>query len=364
MLRVVGPFLVVAVLSACSPDAAPGDGSPEVQGQGTPTLAIEAQHSGTDVLLQAVSPVDGDTVWVSGHGGSYAVTVDGGATWTAAVMPGEETLQFRDVHAFDARAAVLMSAGEGGLSRIYRTEDGGATWTLQYRADHPDAFLDCMSFWDRDRGVVFGDEVDGVPFILRTEDGGTTWTRVPANALPDGLEGEGGFAASGTCLVTGRDGTAWIATGNAGVARVLRTSDWGRTWTAAESPVVSGPGAGHTTIRMDGAGQVGIALGGVIGNDTTWSDNVVVTRDGGASWTLAQRPAMPGPVYGSALVPQDGSDAVVAVGPKGLVWSHDLAGNWVVADTTTYWAVAFAEGGMGWAVGPQGTIARLVLRRP
>ena len=34
--------------------------------------------SGTTALLQAVSVVNGDTVWVSGHDGTYARTTDGG----------------------------------------------------------------------------------------------------------------------------------------------------------------------------------------------------------------------------------------------------------------------------------------------
>jgi photosystem II stability/assembly factor-like uncharacterized protein len=273
-------------------------------------------------------------------------------------MAGEEELQFRDVHAVDAATAYLMSAGEGDLSRIYRTDDGGASWVLQFRASHPDAFLDCMDFWDRDRGLVFGDEVDGVLFILRTEDGGSTWERVPADALPPAQEGEGGFAASGTCIVTGPEGWAWISTGNAERARVLVTSDWGRSWSPVEVPSVAGSGAGLTTIQMAEDGR-GIALGGVIGNDTTWSENVVVTVDSGASWTLAGLPAMPGPVYGSALVVDDERAGVVAVGPAGMNLSLDWGTGWQGVDTLTYWAVAFADPGTGWAVGPEGRVARL-----
>ena len=86
-LRVFLP-LSAGVLTAC--------------GSFAPTLELTPQTSGTTALLQAVSPVDARVVWVSGHDGTYARTLDGGETWSAAVMAGEEVLQFRDVEAIDA----------------------------------------------------------------------------------------------------------------------------------------------------------------------------------------------------------------------------------------------------------------------
>ena len=53
---------------------------------------------------------------------------------------------------------------------------------------------------------------------------------------------------------------------------------------------------------------------------------------------------------------------VVAVGPGGIDWSRDLGNQWSSADTVSYWAVAFASPGAGWAVGPGGRITRLALR--
>jgi len=335
---------------------------------GSMELDVTPQISGVTTLLQAVSPVDENVVWVSGHAGTYARTLDGGENWLPEVMRGQEMLQFRDVEAFDDSTAYLMSAGTGNLSRIYRTDDAGGSWTLQYEATDREAFLDCMAFWDRDRGLAYGDAVEGVLFILRTEDGGDTWSRVPAGNLPPALEGEGGFAASGTCLATGTDGRAWIATGNGDHPRVLRTSDWGATWEASDAPVPGGTGAGLTTIRMEPQGGVGLAMGGVIGADTLRTDNVALTEDGGVTWSLAALPAMTGPVYGSALVPMSNEPTpgalpvAVAVGPGGLDWSPDLGRSWMPVDYTTYWAVAFASKETGWAVGPEGRIARLTLR--
>ncbi len=356
MKPLAGLFTVATLAFGCT--GAPESGVDESL-EADWRLESSAQSSGTDALLQAVSPVDAQVVWVSGHDGAYARTADGGRTWSAAVMAGEESLQFRDVAAFDESTAYLMSSGNGEQSRIYRTDDGGDTWRLQYVADHPEAFLDCMDFWDRQRGLVFGDVVDGVPFILSTNDGGDTWSRVHAEALPPAQAGEGGFAASGTCLAAGEDGRAWIAAGNAERSRVLLTTDRGVSWSVAEVPVVGGTGAGLTTIRV-AAGGNGIALGGIIGGDSLRVDNVAVTTDHGASWTLGGPLAMAGPVYGSALVDlPSGATVAVAVGPRGMDWSPDAGATWQGADTLTFWAVAFAESGAGWAVGPGGRIVRL-----
>jgi len=338
--------------------ALPGD----VSQPGPVEMVLTPQESGTTALLQAVSPVSEEVVWVSGHEGTYARTLDGGVTWSVAVMTGEEDLQFRDVEAFEGDIAYLMSAGSGDLSRIYRTDDGGESWVLQYTAMHPDAFLDCMAFWDRDRGLAYGDAVNGVPFILRTEDGGGTWAQVSPQGLPPALDGEGGFAASGTCIATSGDRRAWIATGNGARARVLLTSDAGESWEAVDVPVVGGSGAGLTTVRMGPDGGIGLAMGGVIGGDTLRTVNVASTQDGGIRWVPGGSTAMRGPVYGSALVAIPSGPVVVAVGPGGIDWSRDLGNQWSSADTVSYWAVAFASPGAGWAVGPGGRITRLALR--
>ena len=180
------PALLAALLaSACS--------SPDVQEAPPAPLTdvrLEPQESGTEVLLQAVSAVDEDVAWVSGHGGTWARTVDGGETWTARVMPGADTLQFRDVHALDAQRAWLLSAGPGELSRIYRTRDGGETWELQFLNPEPAGFYDCIEFRDADRGLAYGDAVDGELRVLRTRDGGETWEYVRGLDMPAALPGE------------------------------------------------------------------------------------------------------------------------------------------------------------------------------
>ncbi len=344
---------VVLLVSACT--------SPEAQEAGPLPLSrvlLETQESGTDVLLQAVSAVDENVAWVSGHGGTWARTLDGGETWTAHVMAGADTLQFRDVFALDAERAWLLSAGSGELSRIYRTRDGGVTWELQFLNPEPDGFYDCLEFRDAERGIVYGDAVDGELRILRTRDGGDTWEYTRSRDIPPALAGEGGFAASGTCVALGPDGRAWIGTGAADTARVLASLDDGRTWTATPAPLPAGEAAGIFTIAFRDSLH-GAALGGDLSRPDERTDNVAVSSDGGRTWSLAGRPVLTGAVYGAAYVPGAPTPTLVAVGPNGADWSADEARTWSAADTASYWGLGIASTAAGWLVGPDGRIARI-----
>jgi len=52
--------------------------------------------SGTTELLRGVSAVNPNVVRASGAGWTWLRTVDGGATWHAAIVPGAVDLDFRD----------------------------------------------------------------------------------------------------------------------------------------------------------------------------------------------------------------------------------------------------------------------------
>ena len=340
-----------ATLMACA-----GNTPPPPPPEASPTLT--AQVSGTTQLLQAVSAVSESVVWVSGHGGTYARTTDGGETWQAAMVPDADTLQFRDVHAVDEHTAYLLGAGPGDMSRIYHTTDAGATWVLQWVNPDPDGFYDCLDFWDADRGAAYGDEVDGHLSIVTTADGGATWTPVPEDRLPPAQEGEGGFAASGLCLITGPDGLGWIATGAADTARVLMTEDYGHTWTAAPTPIAGGTAAGLTAVSFRDS-RHGIIVGGNIGDPEGRTDNVALTADGGRTWTLAGRPTIAGAFYGGLYVPGVDAPWVVGVGPAGADYSVDNGLTWMSLDTLSYWAVGFATPTAGWLVGPGGRITKV-----
>jgi photosystem II stability/assembly factor-like uncharacterized protein len=326
------------------------------------TLGLTPQTSGTTRLLQAISVVNERVVWVSGHGATYVRTTDGGATWQASVMPGDTSLQFRDVQAFDENTAYLMSSGNGKASRVYYTSDAGKTWTLQYTNPDSAGFYDCFTFFDRQHALLTGDEVNGEAVVLSTSDG-KQWNRIPASALPSPHKGEGSFAASGECIASVGDRHAWIGTGAGLIARVFRTSDRGQTWAAVETPIVhETPGGGISAVAFRDT-LIGIAVGGDNTKPEIFSDNVAITTDGGKTWSLGGRPPITGGLYGVAYVPGAKNRTVVAVGPKGAVFSIDNGRTWNDLDSKAYWSVGFASNSAGWLVGPGGRITKVTAAR-
>ena len=54
----------------------------------------------------------------------------------------------------------------------------------------------------RQRAIAVGDAVNGHTGILTTDDGGLHWNPTPPATTPTAPDGEGSYAASGTCLQT------------------------------------------------------------------------------------------------------------------------------------------------------------------
>jgi photosystem II stability/assembly factor-like uncharacterized protein len=291
-------------------------------------------------------------------------TDDGGATWVPLNVT-TERLDFRDVDAISETTAYLLSIGTGPASRIYKTTDAGATWTLQYTADHPQAFLDAMAFWDADHGVVVGDSIDNQFFILTTADGGRNWTRVPAAALPPALPNEGAFAASGTNVAIFGASHAWFGTGAAARARVLRTSDRGRTWQIAETPIIAAESSGIYSIAFRSPTH-GVIVGGNYRTEGEAKDNLARTTDGGVTWALVTGRGLGGFRSVVAYVPGVSSRALLAVGPSGADVSTDDGASWSPLSGPGFHTFSFARpsagaGGpiVGWGAGGRGAIARL-----
>jgi photosystem II stability/assembly factor-like uncharacterized protein len=318
------------------------------------------QTSGVTAVLQAVSAVSGQVAWVAGHGGVVLRTTDGGAGWERLHVAGADSLDFRDVEAFDAHVAYLLAAGPGDRSRIFKTTDGGRTWAQQFVNGEPRAFYDCFAFFDRDRGLVVSDAVDGRLLLRATRDGGAHWDLVPPQGIPPARDGEGAFAASGTCLVASGDRLAWIATGSTAEARVYRSEDAGLSWSVRAVPVVSGEAAGVTSLAFRDP-RHGVALGGRIAAAADTANQVAVTADGGVSWTRSGRPPFAGAVFGSAYLPVTRTPLLVAAGPGGLALSRDDGATWDGLSTDAYWAVGFGSARAGWAVGPRGRITLIYL---
>ena len=313
------------------------------------------QSSGVTVRLRGVSAVTENVAWASGAGSTILRTADGGATWQKLPPPSADRLDFRDVDAVDERTAYVLSIGSGPASRIFKTTDAGATWETQFVNQDPDAFFDAMAFWDAANGIAVSDSVNGRFVMLTTDNGGRSWTPVPADRLPAALPNEGAFAASGTNVTVLGQNHVWFATGAAAKARVLRSTDRGRTWAIAETPIAAGPSAGIYSIAFRDATH-GVVVGGDYAKEADAVDNLAITSDGGATWSLVSERALSG--FRSVVAYRPGTKGTfLAIGPLGSDLSHDDGRTWSRLEGPGFDTFSFARTGtVGWGAGAQGRI--------
>jgi len=319
--------------------------------------AQKPQNSKTDVPLRGISAVSGKVAWASGAKGTVLRTIDGGENWETLVISGADSLDFRDIQAFDQNTAFVLSIGPGDQSRIYKTSDGGKIWQRQFTNSDPKAFYDCFAFWDSTHGIAVSDSVDGKFPLIVTSDG-MTWNPVVTKKMPVALPSEGAFAASGTCIATFGQNDVWFGTGGP-AARVFHSADRGKNWTVTETPIIHGAASQGIFSLAFWTAKDGVAVGGDYKEPVNAEKTAAFTHDGGKTWTLAQK--FPSGYRSSvAVVPKAGAKGLFlfAVGSNGLDISDDGGANWKLMNEGNFNSLSPLIG-RAWAVGPSGLITFL-----
>ncbi|HEY6660156.1 MAG TPA: hypothetical protein VI031_03405, partial [Pyrinomonadaceae bacterium] len=184
------------------------------------------------------------------------------------------------------------------------------------------------------------------------------WSRVTSSNLPPALANEGAFAASGTNIALFGKSHAWIGTGGAAKSRVLRTSDGGRSWQVADTPLAAGQSAGIFSIAFRDA-KHGIVVGGDYRKEQEAVDNLAVTSDGGVTWKLVK--GLSG--YRSVVAYIQGTKTLVALGPSGGDYSTDDGQTWTTMTGRGFDTLSFvSHKSTGWGAGANGAIGRLEIR--
>jgi photosystem II stability/assembly factor-like uncharacterized protein len=282
-------------------------------------------------------------------------TTDGGRTWKVMTVPGAEKLDFRDIEAFDANTAYILSIGNGESSRIYKTTDGGASWKLQFTNKNEKAFFDAIACWDRNNCIAMSDPIDGHYVLIETTDGGSNWKPITSNSLPSAKDGEAAFAASGTCLYIAPGGAVFLVSGG-NDARVFRSADRGKTWSVAETPIVKGTaGSGIFSIAMRDKLN-GVIVGGNYEKSQESKDSLAVTTDGGRTWDRAI--GLTGYRSGVTFIDKN---TIIAVGPTGTDFSANRGKTWRANRDAILNAVAAKGKNAIWAVGPSGSVCTYLI---
>ena len=322
----------------------------------------EWQRTGVSASLRGLCVVDSQVIWASGSEGTVIRTEDAGRTWHDVSVPEAVELDFRDIQAFDAKTAVIVSAGQP--ARFYRTQDGGENLKLSFEQPDRRSFFDAVAFWDRRHGIAMSDPIDGHVLLVETSDGGATWSPLPRSRRPATLEGEAGFAASGTNMIVAPRRDMLIAMGGAREgqqhpsSRVLYSRDGARTWEQATVPLPRNPSSGIFSLALTGQGQ-GVAVGGNYLQPKMVDGNVAVSGDGGKTWVKPK--GKPPRGFRSCVSARTSRQGVlwVAVGPTGTDLSTDGGNHWQAASEEGFHAVQFRQQA-GFASGMKGRVARWI----
>lgn len=304
-------------------------------------LSTKAHFRGLSVVSDAV-------IWASGTGGTVIRSADSGLTWQTFELPESADLDFRDINAWDAQNAVVMSSGHG--VKLFRTYNGGADWTLVYENPDTLVFYDGLDFY-HGRGFAYGDPQNGKFICLSSLDSGATWTEFDHASMPKTLEKEAGFAASGTGVVL-RENYVWLATGGAKVSRVFRSVFRGEQWESIDCPILGGDARGIFSLAFP-SNKHGLAVGG---NYLQPNDNdsiAAFTIDAGQNW------------FPSLIMPRGYRSCVAAneqiaicTGTNGTDFSLDRGERWHRLNDSGFNACAIGNESI-WAVGANGSVASM-----
>ncbi|MEK6702524.1 MAG: YCF48-related protein [Planctomycetota bacterium] len=169
---------------------------------------------GRDTSYSAVSTADSGFVYVVGHEGSLARSIDGGRTWET-LNGAVGGLYANDVKFTDSQNGWLTGwdFGTTDLHETYRTSDGGSTWQVVPAGNFPGVAIEVVGsmVWIQ----------SGAQTQWRSSDGGETFvtTVLPSNSGSAINVLDMSFADASVGYVSGFDGY------------LARTLDAGSTWT-------------------------------------------------------------------------------------------------------------------------------------
>jgi photosystem II stability/assembly factor-like uncharacterized protein len=314
--------------------------------EGKPSVKMMSENTKTSI--RGLSVVDDEVVWVSGSNGMVGRSMDGGQNWKWITVKGFEKSDFRDIEAFDASTAVIISIAEPAY--ILRTQDGGNSWKVVYENKTKGMFLDAMEFWNNESGIVIGDPIDGRFFIARTFNGGQSWVQIPTFKSPAADSGEACFASSGTNIRKISKDEAIFITGGLRSRLVRRNK-------SVDIPILQGKestGANSIAIRDK---KHFIVVGGDFTADTLREKNCIISNDGGKTW---KSPVTPPNGYRSCVEFFDKS-IVITCGLTGVDFSTDGGMNWAAVSATGFHVCRKAKKGRSvFFAGGNGRVGKLV----
>lgn len=261
-------------------DPSPGLGATEVPPSSSDVPVMEFEIPYEDFWLQDFYILDETQSWAVGNKGRaentqpvIMLTSDGGENWVE-VEPGFETGTLNSITFTDELVGYAAGQNWGGdiPTIILRTEDGGQTWA---EATIPQVFGSVDEVYFSPAGIGWSVGFDFGNFhslMLRSEDG-ITWVEQDHPTHEE----------AGLFGITFPTEEVGYAVGNYGfdnpIPYLIKTSDGGATWTEIDPPLEQAMLFDVLFLDED----VGVVVG--------FSEEqgiILVTEDGGESWTISE----------------------------------------------------------------------------
>lgn len=319
--RPIGPAIGGAVTAAAGVVSTPGAFFAAVAGAGiwsTPDYGaswqavFDAPPFG-DVSALAVAR-DGRTLYAavdeigarpSHRHSALMATTDAGATWARVPVdvPGRITVVVADPTA-PARLLFAIDGADDASAGIYRSLDGGRT--VARVLDAPGAVVTLVFAADA-AFVVFPRSGIAAPRVMRSTDAGATW-----QAAEDGLA-RVGDADEAMSLAAVPDGGALLVATRAGTAALYRFDATAGRWTVVNDNIGSGIGDARVSAGAGGAVYI-------------MGEHAMVSHDAGTTFTAAPVPIPRDHAISWAHPGQPG--VLVLGGPAGVTISVNDGRTW------------------------------------
>jgi hypothetical protein len=326
-------------------------------------LCLFSTNFGLGQSFRGLSIVNAKTAWVSGSKGSILRTTDAGKNWDTLNPRGYAAKDFRDIHAFSRKTAVVLSSGDSGVVLI--TRDGGKNWKEIYHDYRPGSFLDAMDI-HKGKLILVGDGIlQQKMYQIRSENvlkndslrAITLFAKDRESYYKKGFEPDSTssyFAASGSNV-------QW--TGNNTYCAIPILDDKSMFISVSENFIRFRSRLPFKQQKAGGAygfhlhrNQTGVAVGGSFYKPNEKDSTACYTTDGGRTWKPCQ--TMPNG-YRSGVCTHKCGKIWICTGPNGSDYSTDGGKNWKPLIYVKGFNVCAMRGNYLWLAGKTATRIRL-----
>jgi len=271
----------------------------------------QASIADMGIVTMALDPQDGKTVYAGTVENGVIYSLDDGASWAQAPAPmNAGRIQAMIVDPKD-KCTVYATV----LNQIMKTTTCSRDWTRVYFDPRTDKSFTTLAVDWYNPQIIYAGTSDGD--ILRSDNGGSSWRVV------DRLDA----VRINQLALDPRDSRiVYAATAGSGL---LKTADGGQNWTNIRKefdPYDSSKRVNLVVLDPNNAGRV----------FTVSKYGLLISDDGGATWTDLKLPTPPGSVdiKAFAVDPKDPKHLVYAT-TKAVIWSTDSGQTWTTKKLPT-----------------------------